>query len=770
MRSSTAVGLAAARGRFTSIPRYIIGAVSMKISRRTRTTSTSGMMLIAARLVPMRRVPPGGPTLNAIFRGPRELGRGAAQDVEHVEREPLHLRRPVLDAIDEVVVADDGRDGGAEPGRRRHERLRDSGRDHREAGRTLRADPVEGVHDAHHGTEEADERAGARRRREERQVPLQLGDVETRRAAHGAVGRLEPVGARLLALVHEVLQVVAARQLLVRGEVELRERTLAELLGRDRHDAGPPTLTKDLEEAKGLAPYATELPPLFDDQRPADDREDREHREDGLRDRARAQDELEDAAGQRIGRGRHARSLGSFDDTDRATGCQHFRPKKSGFSLTSRMRHPYNRLVVRAVPAMVILAALLSVAAASGSDARTAVDAFVARLGEVNVADLVIEQTLTLFDPGGRHPQSSGEQRVYIKLPRRQRVEQTIDGQKAVRLTVGDRVWVRAPDGKTFEAPPPGTRDSTHLLVPFRRTGADLLAEWKALGVRDDVSYGTRFGDRTAPPSSLSLRSRRRAVGRRGGRRLRFSRLAPSILAAAREPPLHRPRGGPARGIRAGARPRRLRGHGRHRDQRVLRAAEVSPPRRGHACRARPVRALSRTVGGGGDHVEPRAALLARRDPARGRRRCRRASPPPRRPHVRRLALCHHASARPCARRQPPRPTETLGWPAIQKRRGRSLERVMPTRGPRAIAKSRGRPGGRITRGPRVRSAPLSRSDSPSACVRLPGPLASRRAATLTPRRRAIVVTPSSGSSARMSTQPGRPAGLAIAFRQWWRP
>src|SRR2546423_897502 len=110
------------------------------------------------------------------------------------------------------------------------------------------------------------------------------------------------------------------------------------------------------------------------------------------------------AAGQRSGRGRPARSLGSFDDTDRATGCQHFRPKKSGFSLTSRMRHPYNRLVVRAVPAMVILAALLSVAAASGSDARTAVDAFVARLGEVNVADLVIEQTLTLFDPCGRHP------------------------------------------------------------------------------------------------------------------------------------------------------------------------------------------------------------------------------------------------------------------------------------------------------------------------------------------------------------------------------
>src|SRR6267142_2017087 len=96
-----------------------------------------------------------------------------------------------------------------------------------------------------------------------------------------AVARLEPVGARLLALVREVLQIVAARQLLVRGEVELRERTLAELLGGDRHHAGPPTLTKDLEEAEGLAPYAAELPPLFDDERPADDRKDREHRADG---------------------------------------------------------------------------------------------------------------------------------------------------------------------------------------------------------------------------------------------------------------------------------------------------------------------------------------------------------------------------------------------------------------------------------------------------------------------------------------------------------
>jgi len=152
--------------------------------------------------------------------------------------------------------------------------------------------------------------------------------------------------------------------------------------------------------------------------------------------------------------------------------------------------------VVRARVGVLLVVVLVPVAAASSDEARSAVDAFLARLGQVNVTDLVVEQTLTLFDPGGRHPQSSGEQRVYVKLPRRQRVEQTIDGQKEVRLTVAHRLWVRGFDGKTVEVPLPGARDATQLLVPFRRTGADLLTEWKVFGVRDDVSYVTRSADR----------------------------------------------------------------------------------------------------------------------------------------------------------------------------------------------------------------------------------------------------------------------------------
>jgi outer membrane lipoprotein-sorting protein len=151
------------------------------------------------------------------------------------------------------------------------------------------------------------------------------------------------------------------------------------------------------------------------------------------------------------------------------------------------------------VPRFVALAvvALLPLAAFA-ADARSAVEAFVARLAGAQVTDLAIEQTFTLFHPDGRHPQSSGEQRVWIKVPRRQRVEQVVEGRREVRLAAADKVWIRTADGRVYEAPPAEReRDRTHLLMPFRRSAGDLLAEWRALGVRDDVSHVTRVAGRT---------------------------------------------------------------------------------------------------------------------------------------------------------------------------------------------------------------------------------------------------------------------------------
>src|SRR5207245_4448881 len=118
-RASTAVGLEAVRGRVTSIPRYIIGAVSMKISSSTSTTSTSGMMLISASDAPKGRRPPApGPTLNANFGGPRGLGHRPREPIEQLQREAPHLRRPVLEPVDEVVAGHDRRNRRPEPPRR----------------------------------------------------------------------------------------------------------------------------------------------------------------------------------------------------------------------------------------------------------------------------------------------------------------------------------------------------------------------------------------------------------------------------------------------------------------------------------------------------------------------------------------------------------------------------------------------------------------------------------------------------------------------------
>lgn len=162
-------------------------------------------------------------------------------------------------------------------------------------------------------------------------------------------------------------------------------------------------------------------------------------------------------------------------------------------------------------PLIVVLLTLGVVGGVVAADSRAAVDAFVGRLGTVNVTSLVVDQTLTLYDPSGRQAKSTGQQRLYLKLPRRQRVEQTVDGQREVRLSVDNRVWVRAADGRTYEAPPPDQRrDRTHLLVPFRRSGADLLAEWGALGVRGEVSYETQVAGR--PVTVIGAKPGERAV------------------------------------------------------------------------------------------------------------------------------------------------------------------------------------------------------------------------------------------------------------------
>src|SRR5262249_59199195 len=132
IRSSTAVGFEAALGKFTSIPRYIMGAVSMKISSRTSTTSTSGMILISARLVPIRRGPCDSSALN-IAAGSARLRGGAAPEIQEIHREAFHLDGPVLHAGEEEVVPQDGGGGRAPAAPRPHHAPPGGGRGDREA-------------------------------------------------------------------------------------------------------------------------------------------------------------------------------------------------------------------------------------------------------------------------------------------------------------------------------------------------------------------------------------------------------------------------------------------------------------------------------------------------------------------------------------------------------------------------------------------------------------------------------------------------------------
>jgi len=166
-------------------------------------------------------------------------------------------------------------------------------------------------------------------------------------------------------------------------------------------------------------------------------------------------------------------------------------------SLTWLTAGPYNRRVRLRSAALTVLV-LVSGAAAQDAVARAAVEAFVARMSAATLTDLVIDQSVTAYVPDGRNSQSSVDQRVFIKPPGRQRVEQWIDGQRVVQIVVGDRGWLRGADGHVLEVPASAgpRRDRLDLLLPRRRGVADVLAEWRALGIRDDVTSMTRVAGR----------------------------------------------------------------------------------------------------------------------------------------------------------------------------------------------------------------------------------------------------------------------------------
>jgi len=144
-----------------------------------------------------------------------------------------------------------------------------------------------------------------------------------------------------------------------------------------------------------------------------------------------------------------------------------------------------------------LLALVLAPLAAYGSEATAGVERFVSRLAAAHLTDVAVEQSFTLYQPDGRSPSSHGEQRIWIKTPRRQRMEQVIEGQHETRLMVEDRVWQRTADGRVAEVPrTDADRQGLYLIMPLGRTAAELLGEWRGLGIHDDVVSSARVGGR----------------------------------------------------------------------------------------------------------------------------------------------------------------------------------------------------------------------------------------------------------------------------------
>lgn len=178
------------------------------------------------------------------------------------------------------------------------------------------------------------------------------------------------------------------------------------------------------------------------------------------------------------------------------------------------MRPPLPRTLVAVLLAWCLGAASGVVA----GDARSAVDAFVRRVAAADIRDLVIDQTLDVYDPQGRYRQARIDQRLFIKMPGRQRLEQTAEGVREVQIIADGRMWSRQGDGKVEQGSLERSRDTARLLLPVKRSAAEVLAEWRALGVRDDVSHlgrvmhrdvtilGATAGDRESPSVWLDER------------------------------------------------------------------------------------------------------------------------------------------------------------------------------------------------------------------------------------------------------------------------
>src|ERR1017187_513044 len=155
---------AAAFGRSTLMPWVSNGAVIMNTISSTSITSMYGTTLMSpiSRRLPLVRAGISAP--GAARRGRGHAGGSAPGIPLQNSRQLLHERVVAqlqsTRLVGVAAVGHDSRNGCEQSDRRRHQRLGDAGRDHRQRRLLHVPEGAEGVHDAPDGAEQADVRTG----------------------------------------------------------------------------------------------------------------------------------------------------------------------------------------------------------------------------------------------------------------------------------------------------------------------------------------------------------------------------------------------------------------------------------------------------------------------------------------------------------------------------------------------------------------------------------------------------------------------------------
>src|SRR6266849_4282613 len=199
-------------GRLTWGPFRICGAITMKMISSTSTTSTSGVMLMVACILPGSPSRIGRPFLFDLRRldfihfdvKPLEL-RYFEQTVHELGRSPIHFDVESLNLAREVVEGDDGRDCDKDTHGRRDQGLSDAARNHRHSAGPRGRNAPESVNDSDHGAEKTDERGRGADCGKESETTLQLNQRFGNRVPECARDELERSGRVASALGHAVV-------------------------------------------------------------------------------------------------------------------------------------------------------------------------------------------------------------------------------------------------------------------------------------------------------------------------------------------------------------------------------------------------------------------------------------------------------------------------------------------------------------------------------------------------------------------------------------